>query len=88
MNELEIFLRISFLGLSTLISVISLLSLIKIKEMKIAFASLGFLFFTIEGILVTLGIFFAGVETIVTPVILVGISFLALIFFYLSLLKR
>lgn len=88
MNELEIFLRISFLGLSTIISMISLLSFLKIKEMKIAFASVGFLLFTIEGILVTLGIFFTGVETMVTPIVLIGISFLALIFFYLSLLKR
>ncbi len=88
MNELEIFLRVSFLGLSTLISVISLLSFVKIKEMKVAFASLGFLLFTIEGILATVGIFFAGIETMVTPVVLVGISFFALIFFYLSLLKH
>jgi hypothetical protein len=88
MNELEIFLRFSFLGLSTLISIISLLSLTKIKEMKLAFASAGFLLFTIEGILVTIGIFSSAVETMVTPLTLIGTSFIALIFFYLSILKR
>ncbi len=62
MNEIEIFLRFSFLGLSTLISIISLISLIKIKEMKIAFASIGFLLFTIEGILVSIGVFSSAVE--------------------------
>jgi hypothetical protein len=88
MNELEIFLRCSFLGLSTLISIISLVSLTKIKEMKLAFASVGFLIFTIEGILVSIGIFSSAIETMITPVTLIGISFIALIFFYLSILKR
>ncbi|MCX6660928.1 MAG: hypothetical protein NTY91_00070 [Euryarchaeota archaeon] len=88
MNELEIFLRFSFLGLSSILSIISLLSLIKIKEMKLAFASIGFLLFTIEGIMVSIGVFSSAIETIITPATLIGISFLALIFFYLSLLKR
>jgi hypothetical protein len=88
MNELEIFLRFSFLGLSSLLSIISLLSFTKIKEMKIAFAVVGFLLFTLEGALVSIGVFSTAVETIITPATLIGISFLALIFFYLSLLKR
>jgi hypothetical protein len=88
MNELEIFLRVSFLGLSALLSFISLLSLIKVKEMKLALASVGFLLFTIEGILVTIGIFSSAIETMVTPFTLIGTSFIALIFFYLSILKR
>ncbi len=88
MNEIEIFLRFSFLGLSTLISIISMLSLKKIKEIKIAFASVGFLIFTIEGILVSIGVFSSVIETMVTPTTVVGISFIALIFFYLSILKR
>jgi hypothetical protein len=48
----------------------------------------GFLIFTIEGILVSIGIFSSAIETLVTPVTLIGISFIALIFFYLSILKR
>ena len=88
MDQLEIFLRLSFCGLSILISIISLLSLRKIKEIKIAFASLGFLIFAIEGILVTVGIFVPAVETLITTKVLIGSSLLALLFFYLSLLKR
>ena len=88
MNELEIFLRFSFLGLSSILTLISCLSLVKIKEMKVAFAFTGFLLFTLEGVLVALGVFSSEIESIVTPATLIGIGFLALIFFYLSLLKR
>ena len=88
MNELEIFLRLSFLGLSTLISIISFISFIKTKEMKIAFASIGFLLFTLEGILVSIGVFSSTVEHFITTEVLVGTTFISLIFFYLSILKR
>jgi hypothetical protein len=88
MNELEIFLRFSFLGLSVILSIISFLSLTKIKEMKLAFAFVGFFLFTLEGLLVSIGVFSSAVEIIITPATLVGLSFFALIFFYLSLLKR
>jgi hypothetical protein len=88
MNELELFLRFSFLGLSSLISIISLLSFIKIKDMKVGFAFVGFLLFTLEGALVVAGIFSSMVETMVTPAMLIGISFLSMIFLYLSILKR
>ena len=66
MNEIEIFVRFSFLGLSTLISIISLVSLIKTKEMKIGFASIGFLLFTVEGIIVSIGVLLPAVEHFVT----------------------
>ena len=88
MNEIEIFLRFSFLGLSTLISIISFISLIKTKEMKIAFASIGFLLFTLEGIIVSIGVFSSAVEQFITTEVLVGTTFISLIFFYLSILKR
>ncbi|VVB61253.1 Uncharacterised protein [uncultured archaeon] len=88
MNDIEIFVRFSFLGLSTLISIISFISLIKTKEMKIAFASIGFLLFTLEGIIVSIGVFISSVEHFVTTEVLVGIIFISLIFFYLSILKR
>jgi hypothetical protein len=88
MNEIEIFLRLSFLGLSALISIISFISLIKTKEMKIAFASIGFLLFTLEGILVSIGVFSSTVEHFITTEVLVGTTFISLIFFYLSILKR
>jgi hypothetical protein len=87
MNEIEMFLRFSFLGLSTLISIISLLSLKKTKEMKIAFASIGFLIFAIEGAIVTIGVFSPIIENMINTSILIGFTFIALIFFYLSILK-
>ena len=88
MNELEIFIRFSFLGLSAIISIISLASLIKTKELKIGYASLGFFLFTLEGILVSGGIFSSTIEHLNTTGVLVGMTFFALIFFYLSILKR
>jgi hypothetical protein len=88
MNEIEIFVRFSFLGLSTLISIISFVSLIKTKEMKMAFAAIGFLLFTLVGIIVSIGVFLPAVEHFVTTEVLVGTIFISLIFFYLSILKR
>jgi hypothetical protein len=88
MNEIEIFIRFSFLGLSMLLSIISCISLIKTKEMKMAFASIGFLLFTVEGIIVSIGVVSSAVEQFVTTEVLVGMTFISLIFFYLSIVKR
>jgi hypothetical protein len=88
MNDLEIFLRLSFAGLSIIITIISLLSFRKVKAGKLALASLGFLLFAVEGTILSLGIFFPTVETFVTVELSAGIAFLALIFLYLSILKR
>jgi len=88
MNEIEIFIRFSFLGLSTIISIISLVSFIKTKEIKLAFASIGFLLLMLEGILVSIGVFLQDVEYYNTIGIFVGITFFSLIFLYLSILKQ
>jgi hypothetical protein len=88
LNEVEIFLRFSFFGLSIIMCTASLLSLKKTKEMKIAFASMGFLMFLIEGALLSIGVFSPVVEAMITTMLLVGATFIALIFFFLSILKR
>jgi len=88
MNEIELFLRFSFLSLSTLLSIISVISFLKTKEIKIAFATIGFLLFTFEGLLVSIGIFSPTVEQFVTTEVFIGATFVSLIFFYLSILKR
>jgi hypothetical protein len=88
MNEIEIFIRFSFLGLSTLISIISLISLVKTKEIKIAFASIAFLLFTVVAIIVSLGVFSPAIEHLITTEVLIGTIFISLIFFYLSIVKR
>ena len=88
MNELEIFFRIAFLGLALILFALTIASLIKVKETKIALAAMGFAIFFIEGIVLVAGIFFSTFEPIVTTVFLVGANFIALIFFYLSIIKR
>jgi hypothetical protein len=88
MNELEIFLRLSLTGLSIVITIISLTSFFKLKDGKLALATLGFFLFAVEGGLLSIGIFSPIVEAYVTVELTVGIAFLALIFFYLSIVKR
>jgi hypothetical protein len=88
MNELEIFLRFSLAGLAIVITSISLISYWKLKTLKMRLASLGFCLFAAEGILLSIGIFLPIVETYITVELTVCIAFLALIFFYLSILKR
>ena len=88
MNELELFIRFSFLGLSSVVSIISLLSFVKTRELKLAFASIAFLVFTAVGCLVSLGVFIASVESFITTEVLLGLIFISLIFFYLSIMKR
>ncbi len=88
MNEIEIFIRFSFLGLSTILTIISFISLIKTKEIKLALASIGFLLFTILGIIVSIGVFSPKIEQFNTTIVLIGTIFISLIFFYFSILKR
>jgi hypothetical protein len=88
MNELEIFLRIAFFGLGIIILVLTVISFIKVKELKIALASVGFGIFMAEGAVLVGGIFLETLENLVTPAFLVGANFIALVFFYLSIIKR
>lgn len=88
MNEIEIFLRFSFLGLSTLLTIVSLLSLVKTKEVKIAFASIGFVLFTVISIIASIGVFSAAFNQFITTEVLIGTILVSLIFFYLSIVKR
>lgn len=88
MGELEIFLRIAFLGFGLLLFILTFASFIRVKEMKMAFATAGFAVFLIEGIILVAGVFLKGFEEIVTMNFLVGANFIALVFFYLSIIKR
>ncbi|UCG69351.1 MAG: hypothetical protein JSV09_16500 [Thermoplasmata archaeon] len=88
MSELEVFLRIAFLGLGLILLILTIASLIKLKEIKIALAAVGFSIFVVEGIVLVGGIFFNGLEVLATTKFLVGANFIALIFFYLSIIKR
>ncbi|MCK5024026.1 MAG: hypothetical protein KAR56_00235 [Thermoplasmata archaeon] len=88
MNEIDIFLRLAFLGLTALMFVLSMSAALKTKEMKLIFAAIGFGIFMIEGIILAGGIFNDGLESLVTVSFLVGANFVALVFFYLSIIKR
>jgi hypothetical protein len=46
------------------------------------------LLFTLEGIIVSIGVFSSAIEQFVTTEVLVGTTFISLIFFYLSIVKR
>ena len=88
MNELEVFLRLAFLGLGAILFVLTLGSMIKTREMKISFAAIGFGIFAFEGLLLTAGIFSASAEELITIGSLVGLNFVAMVFLYLSIIKR
>ena len=88
MSELEIFLRIAFFGLGLLLSVLSLVSFFRVKEKKIALATVGFALFAFLGLVLVGGIFSSDFENMVSIGFLVGVNFVALIFFYLSIIKR
>lgn len=88
MSELEVFLRIAFLGLGLILLILTIASLIKLKETKIALAAVGFSIFVVEGIVLVGGIFFNGLEDLATTRFLVGANLIALVFFYLSIIKR
>jgi hypothetical protein len=88
LNELEIFFRLSFLWLAILLFLLSLISFLRTREIKIAFAVIGFAIFATEGVVLTSSIFFKVFENIMSIGFLVGANFVALIFFYLSIIKR
>jgi hypothetical protein len=88
MDEIEIFLRIAFFGLSIILLVLTVASFIKVKELKIALASVGFGIFVFEGAILVGGIFLSELENMATTAFLVGVNFIALVFLYLSIVKR
>ncbi len=88
MDEIEVFFRLAFLGLTSLMFVLSMSAALKTREIKLTFAAIGFGIFVIEGIVLAGGIFFHGLESMATVGFLVGANFVALIFFYMSVIKR
>ncbi len=88
MNELEVFLRLAFLGLGAIMFVLTLGSMIKTREMKISFAAIGFGIFMVEGLILAVGVFSDDIEGMVNIAFLVGMNFVAMIFLYLSIIKR
>jgi hypothetical protein len=88
MNDIELFLRISFTGLAIILTGISLASFVKIRKGKLALATVGFGLFAVQGTFLSLGVLLPTIETYISTAMLIAVSLIALIFFYLSILKR
>lgn len=88
MNELEVFLRLAFFGLGAILFALTLGSMWKTREMKISFAAIGFGIFALEGLILAAGIFSENAEAMVNTAFLVGMNFVAMVFLYLSIIKR
>ncbi len=88
MEEIEIFLRVAFMGMALIMTALTAASWKRTGERKIMLAAIGFGVFFAEGAMLVAGIFSEDAEAINTTLALVGLSFLALVFLYLSVLKR
>ncbi|MFO7618910.1 MAG: hypothetical protein R6W91_04575 [Thermoplasmata archaeon] len=88
MEETEIFLRLAFMGMAMIMTVLTVASWHRAREQKLLLAAAGFGTLAAEGLLLALGIFFDSAEALNTTVMLVGLNFLALVLLYLSVLKR
>lgn len=88
MDEVEIFLRLGFMGLALILMALTFASWHRAREGKLLLAAAGFGIMAAEGILLALGTVSADIEAKNTIVMMVGLNFLALVFLYLSILKR
>ncbi len=88
MNEIEVFLRLAFFGLGAIIFILTLGSSWRTREPKMVFAAIGFGIFMIEGAILAAGVFSESMEEMVTLALLVGLNFVAMVFLYLSIIKR
>lgn len=88
MDETEIFLRLAFAGLGMILTALTIASWARVRETKVLLAGLGFGVLAAEGLMLSAGAFSAAWEEFNGLATLVGMNFLAMIFLYLSVLKR
>ena len=88
MEELEIFLRLAFMGLAAILTALTVMSWHRTREGKLMLAACGFGVLMAEGLMLAVGIFSEIVEAANTMVAFVGLNFLALVLLYMSVLKR
>jgi len=88
MDEMEIFLRLGFMGLGLVLTALTLASWYRARAAKLLLAAAGFGTLAFEGVLLTLGVFSGDIEALNSIAMLVGLNFLAMIFLYMSILKR
>lgn len=88
MDEIEIFLRLAFMGVGLLLTGLTLASWIRTREAKLMLATAGFGMLAAQGVLLVSGIVSEDMEAMNTTLTLVALGFLAVLFIYLSALKR
>lgn len=88
MDEIEIFLRLAFAGLGLILAGLSAVSWFRTRENKVMLAAAGFTVLAMEGVLLAAGAFSADIESMNTMASVIGLNFLAMLFLYLSILKR
>ena len=88
MEEIEIFLRLAFMGVAVILTALTVASWHRTGEKKILLAAAGFGAFAAEGAMLAAGIFSEDLEALNTTMALVCLSFLGLLLLYMSILKR
>jgi len=88
MDELEVFLRLAFAGLGLILTCLTAASWARTREPKIMLAALGFGVLAAEGLLLVFEVFLEDEGSLIGFPLLVGLNFLAMVFLYLSVLKR
>jgi hypothetical protein len=88
MDEIEIFFRLAFAGLGLILTALTLASWFRTREPKVLLAGVGFGMLALEGVLLAAGIFSEDVEALNSILTMVVLNFLAMMFLYLSILKR
>ena len=88
MDEVEVFFRLAFAGLGLILTTLTFASWFRTREPKVLLAGAGFGMLAVEGVLFTAGIFSEDIETYNTILMMVLLNFLAMVFLYLSILKR
>jgi hypothetical protein len=88
MDELEIFLRLAFAGLGLILTCLTAASWVRTREPKIMLAALGFGVLAAEGLLLAFEVFSDDPGGLIGLPMLVGLNFIAMVFLYLSVLKR
>lgn len=88
MDEVEVFFRLAFAGLGLILTALTFASWFRTRESKVLLAGVGFGMLAVEGIMFIAGVFSEDIETYNTILTLVLLNFLAMVFLYLSILKR
>jgi hypothetical protein len=89
MDVIEIFLRIAVMGFSLLLFVVLSIAYIKVRNIKLLFATIAFFLFFIKGILLTLGLFNVYFyKTFPTTSVLLLVDFLILVALYFGIAKK